>query len=68
MEKIKNEAEEVPFEDKDVCVIELWIYQLPIKNDSLHPLALYIMFMLDNDERIQKEIEILLERYFGELN
>lgn len=66
--KFKSEVEEVPFEDKDVCVVELWKYQLPIKNDSLHPLALYIMFMLDNDERIQKEIEILLERYFKELN
>lgn len=66
--EFKREAEEVPFEDRGVCVVELWKYQLPIKKDSLHPLALYIMFMLDNDERIRKEIEILLERYFEGLN
>lgn len=66
--EFKSEAEEVPFEDRGVCIVELWKYQLPIKNDSVHPLALYIMFMLDNDERIQKEIGILLEHYFEELN
>lgn len=62
--EFKSEVEEVPFEDRGVCIVELWKYQLPIKNDSVHPLALYIIFMLDNDERIQKEIEILLEHYF----
>jgi len=66
--EFKSEVEEVPFEDRGVCIVELWKYQLPIKNDSVHPLALYTIFMLDNDERIQKEIEILLEHYFEELN
>lgn len=66
--KFKGEIEEVPFEDKDVCIVELWKYKLPIKNGSVHPLALYIIFMLDNDERIQKEIEILLKHYFEEMN
>ena len=60
---LSTDVEEVPHEDFGVCQVELWRHQLPKIRNRVHPIALYIMFMKEDDERIKKEMEILLERF-----
>lgn len=60
---LSTDIEEVPHEDLGVCQVELWRYQLPKISNRVHPIALYIMFMKEEDERIEKEMEILVERF-----
>ena len=54
------------FDDKSI-IIQIFNYNLPIIDNVLHPLSIYLIFKEDNDSRIRYEMKTMIDNYFRNL-
>ena len=54
------------FDDKSI-IIQIFNYNLPIIDNVLHPLSIYLIFKEDNDSRIKYEMKTMIDNYFRNL-
>lgn len=60
--RIKDQLEEVPSDAENRICIQLWTHPIPKINNEINPLALYLSFRDENDERILSVIDSLVDK------
>lgn len=60
--QVKGQLEEVPSDAENKICIQLWAHPIPKMNNEINPLALYLSFRDENDERILSVIDQLVDK------
>lgn len=62
--KYEGSLEIIPFAESDSIMIEVWRHELPYNNKVLHPLGIAAVLMGDQDERIEQQVDLMINEYF----
>lgn len=61
----KLSYEELPENESNSVTIQLFKHALPVIDGILHPLSIALVLKDEKDPRVEKEIEIMLDKYFN---
>ncbi len=62
--KFENVTSVQPISDTNSCIIEIWRHEMPIKNGIVHPLGIAVELKSVFDERVEDQLELMIEDYF----
>lgn len=57
-----------PYADSNTCMIEIWKHEMPSEDHVLHPLAVFLILRNEYDERIEEQLDQMIEAYFEREN
>lgn len=65
--KLKKYEETIELQalpESNTCKIEIWKHEMPSKESVLHPLAVFAVLRNEKDERVEDQLEQMIEAYF----
>lgn len=62
-----KDLETLPVSEPGSLIIQLFKHQLPSEHDVLHPLSIALVLKDEKDERVRKEIDLMINKYFEEV-
>ena len=68
LKKYEETIELQPLPESNTCMIEIWKHEMPSKENVLHPLAVFTVLRNEYDERVEDQLEQMIEAYFEEDN